>query len=691
MTIEPGARLGHYQVVEAIGAGGMGEVYRARDLKLGREVAIKVLPEAFSKEDERLARFEREAKLLAQLNHPGIATLHGLEEHDGLEFLVMELVEGETLADRLRRRPIPLESALPLFCQIAEALDAAHNKGVLHRDLKPPNIMVTEDEHIKILDFGLAKAMVTETETETESPTISRGTETGVVLGTPAYMSPEQARGLSLDERSDIWSFGCVLYETLTGRTCFGGNTVSDTIASILKESPQWDGLPTTTPKALERLLRRCLQKDPRQRLRDIGDARLDIQEILDQPDLASVDMRPRARPSMIPWAVSAVLLTVIIFLVFVGTESGDRERLQVVSVATPPGTSVQTVVVSPDGSALAIVAAEREGTTSLWVRDLDSATARRLPGTEGAAYPFWSPDGRNLGFFSGSQLNKTVAQGGPVEALAEVPSARGGSWGPSGTIVLTMAGDSTLFRIPETGGEPTPVTVQTPGENSHRYPSFLPDGKHVIYFARNPVSPELGGVWVASLDGNTPPRQLVDAHSLAVYAHPGFLIYRRGEHLIAQRFDASALTFTDDPVPIVDEVWFDPAFSGLANFSASDNGMLTYRGGGIEKTTLTWYDRGGNELEQLGEAANYLNLYLSPGDELVAVSKTNERTESRDLWLIDVEAGTPRQLTFNPASDFAPLWVETATRSSSRPIARGNSISTSCRPSEGPKLRSCS
>jgi serine/threonine protein kinase/Tol biopolymer transport system component len=652
-----------YRILAELGAGGMGEVYRAEDISLSRQVAIKVLPDVFAGDPERLARFEREARVLASLNHPNIAAIYGIEEADGKRFLILELVEGETLAERLGRGVLPLEETLDIFRQIAEGLEGAHEKGIIHRDLKPSNVKVNPEGKVKILDFGLARAFhdqVSEVDLA-KSPTITADmTQPGIILGTAPYMSPEQAKGKVVDKRTDVWAFGCMLYECLTGKRPFQGETITEIVASILKSDPDWSAIPSETPTAMQSLLRRCLKKDHHLRLRDLGDARLEIVDALEHPVSPGFPLSP-PRPSrwsrltpVLIGAVAILAMTLIVFWYIFDHRQSPGSRA-VVSVVPPPGTHLQWALVSPDGEKLILTAADPEGPTYLWLRAFDSPTARKLSGTAGATFPFWSPDSRSLGFFADGRLKRIDAEGGAVETLCEADN-RGGTWGRDGTVVFTQTDG--LFAIPATGGTPVRLTTldRTRGENSHRWPSFLPDGRHVLCFVRNPVNPSLAGIYVVSLDTKQS-RQLVRANSLAVYSQPGFLIYRRGESLVAHPFDDKTLRLTGGPVTIADGLWYEPSFTALANFSVSDTGRLVYRSGGIAKTELLWFDRRGAVLGRVGEPANYLNLNLSPDDQQVAVSQTDESTENRDIFIFEMTSNRLRQLSFDASTDFSPVW----------------------------------
>ena len=488
MALKPGTRLGHYEVAESIGVGGMGEVYRALDTKLERDVAIKVLPEEFTRDEERLSRFEREAKLLASLNHPHIATLHGLEIADGTRFLVMELVEGETLAERVARVPLALEEAVSLFGQIAEAIEAAHRKGVVHRDLKPANIKITPEGKIKVLDFGLAKAFeVDRTDPElSQSPTAAySGTRAGVILGTASYMSPEQVRGKPIDKRTDVWSFGVCLYEALSGKKPFRGETATDTIAAVVRAEPAWRELPATTPARLLSLVHRCLQKDPERRLRDMGDARLELEDASDPAPTGA----PATRISVSVLAASVLVAAVVGLLL--GRQTGSTAAGNVTggrfSLELAPGTRLSlrwavSVATSPDGDTIAFVAEAEDGLRRLYVRDITSFEPRRIEGTESAASPFFSPDGEWVGYFNVStrEMKKVRVEGGtPITICQTGGSPRGASWGADGIVYFNNDAALGLYRVPASGGEPEMLTEPEPdaGEKTHRFPEVLPDG----------------------------------------------------------------------------------------------------------------------------------------------------------------------------------------------------------------------
>jgi eukaryotic-like serine/threonine-protein kinase len=509
VALNTGDRLGAYEIHSALGAGGMGEVYRATDTKLGRAVALKILPDAFATDPDRVARFQREAKTLALLNHPNIGGIYGLEDASGATALVLELVEGPTLADRIAQGSLPVDEALPVAQQIAGALEAAHEQGIIHRDLKPANIKLRPDGTVKVLDFGLAKAAVSDSSASSTdySPTITTpaATRLGVIMGTAAYMSPEQARGKPLDKRSDIWAFGCVLYEMLTGRRPFVGEDVSEVMAGILAREPDLTALPATTPPVIRRLLQRCLQKDRSERLRDIGDARIEIRDALAKDDRHDVvaQVSPTERRSR-SWvavlavigAVAAIVAAAAAWLSRPPPAPAAEVRLE---ITTPPSTVPTSIAISPAGRTVAFVATS-DAQSRLWVRALDSATARPLNGTAGAMHPFWSPDSRSIGFFADNKLKRVEIDGGAVRVLANVYRGTGGGWSRDGVILFSSLGDP-ISRVSANGGE----AVELKGlvqQGSNFLPAFLPDGRRFVYFVRG--TPEVRGVYVGQLEGTS-------------------------------------------------------------------------------------------------------------------------------------------------------------------------------------------
>jgi eukaryotic-like serine/threonine-protein kinase len=552
-----GTKLGHYEISSHLGSGGMGDVYQASDSKLGRDVAVKILPEVFAHDETRRARFEREARVLASLNHPHIAAIYGLEQFAGQNFLVMELISGETLAERITHGSLPTREALTIARQIAEALEAAHEKGVVHRDLKPANIKLTADGQIKVLDFGLAKALTDDTAVNlSNSPTLSvAATNVGVILGTAAYMSPEQARGKEVDRRADIFAFGCVLYELVTGRKAFQGETVAEVLAAVLKSEPDWSRLPGDTPAAVRQLLRRCLQKDPKRRLQYSADLRIEIEEALAQPD---VELRavtgPRIR-ERVAWSV-AVLLAIALGGALGRSylrRSADAPEVRV-DIVTPSTSDPVSFAISPDGRRLTFVASG-DGQSRLWLRPLDTGKAQPLLGTEGASFPFWSPDSQSIGFFAEGKL-KRVDIGGSPQTLADATFGRGGMWTPDGQIVFAPTGSSVLFRVPASGGTVTALTKFEKGQNSHRFPSMLPDGRRFVFYSSG--TDDVNGTNIGSLD--SPETKFLSKAALfsASYLAPGWLLSVLQGTLVAWPFDLARGEIRGDPVTVADPVGSD-------------------------------------------------------------------------------------------------------------------------------------
>ena len=650
-----GETLGHYKVLEQLGRGGMGEVYLAEDLSLDRKVALKFLPDAFTSDPERMARFEREAKLLASLNHPNIAAIYGLEQADGKRFLVLEYVEGETLQARLNKGALPVEDALGVCRQIAEGLEAAQEKGVVHRDLKPANVMITAEEKVKILDFGLAKALADEIRSveSSHSPTITEAmTQPGVVLGTAAYMSPEQAKGKAVDKRADIWAFGCILYECLTGKRVFEGETVTETLAAILRGEPDWQILPTTTPINIQFVLRRCLNKDISRRFRDAADVQIQMEEV---PDIGEVTKPVKHNRLAWIWAAIATLLAIALavpaFVYFHGQEPGDAMRFYV-EIPFAPG---RILAVSPDGRYIAFVA-DKDGQRLLWLHSLAELENRPLQGTDGALYPFWSYNSRFVGFGAEGKLKKIDISGGYPGTLCDLPDGllfRGGTWS-SDDVLLFMGGGSSLYRIPADGGTPVAVTAvdQSRQETSHRFPSFLPDGQHFLFTVRS-LLPENHGIYVGSLDSGERKR-VINVLSNGVFAAPGFLLFARDGELIAQRFDPDRLEVTGEPVTIVQQLG-NPRV-GYAPFTASETGLLAYSSEQEPPDSpLIWMSRDGRQLGEAGGA--FRTPALSPDGSLIAVTRCQTDTASTDIWLIDSSRGVEEPLTRHAAWDQHPVW----------------------------------
>jgi Tol biopolymer transport system component len=670
-----GRQVGTYQILSRLGAGGMGEVYRARDAKLARDVAIKVLPPAFSADRERLARFEREARMLASLNHPHIGAIYGVEAIDGQPALILELVEGETLSTRLDASRLAIADALAIARQIADALEAAHEKSIVHRDLKPANIAITPAGIVKVLDFGLAKPGAGWAGADrSQSPTFS-GTHEGMVIGTAAYMSPEQARGQAVDKRTDIWAFGCVLYEMLTGQLAFPGHTVSDHIAAILEREPDWGVLPATTPLSIRRLLRRCLEKEPRRRLPDIAVARLEIDDAAGAPNAAgetAATVTTRSRDRLWRNVTAAAVLFALITIGFaVWSATRPPPMAAPITFTLPPPVGLRylsiygSLSLSADGRNVAFVAIDTtgrpaagdSGAAALYIRSLGSEETRRLPGTDGASYPFWSPDGSFVGFIAGGNLKKIAVAGGPPVTLADRPAGRS-TWSPHGVILFKREDDTGgLYRIPDNGGEPTEATELDRSRNEawHAHPLFLPDGRRFLLLGGGNDRSK-SAIYLASLDSKARTR-LLDVYSQPDYA-AGFLLYQRGGAVMAHPFDEKQGRLTGDAVAIAEGVDTD-TINGRAVFSASPNGGLIYRSGSASGGSgrLTWFDRAGKTLGTVAENGFYRYPRVSPDGRHAAVTFSKDAV-AMDLWQIDLARGVPTRSTFDADDDFWPtVW----------------------------------
>jgi serine/threonine-protein kinase len=676
MSLSSGSRLGLYEILAPLGAGGMGEVYRARDTRLRREIAIKVLPDTFASDAQRLGRFEREAQLLASLSHPNIAAIHGFEEADGTHFLVLELVAGQTLAERLTEGPLELEEAFNVGRQIAEGLEAAHERGVIHRDLKPSNVKITPEGKVKVLDFGLAKALGAESSAPdlSRSPTVApQVTSAGIILGTAAYMSPEQARGKPLDKRTDVWSFGCVLYETLTGRQAFSGETVSDTLVAILGREPDWQALPAGTPAKIRDLLRRCLQKDPARRLRDIGDARIEIEEARAEPAATTIAPigaeQPRRSSRMLPW-VGTVLATIIAAAVLwirrpASTPTPAVKRFTLsVPMTQPRGIlatlSPPTIVLSPDGSRLVYVA-RRGGETELRLREMNRLGDTSIPGTEGGVAPFFSPEGRRIGFFSRFKLKTVDLASGDVTTLCDARWAWGGSWTEDESILFVPGSAAGIWRVPSRGGEPQVVVAPdfAKGERSYRFPEILPGGRAVIYtLIRTRSGTAAPDTSVAVLEPSTGRRRvLVEAGSNAHFAATGHLVYARTGALLAVPFDLAKLEVTGPSKPAGEDVLTDPG-SAAAQFSLAGEGTLVYVPGSVQTAVgnVLWVDRKGVSEPVTDAARSYGYPSVSPDGRRMAFSIAE--SGNTDIWVEDLDRGSLTRLTSDAAIELRPTWT---------------------------------
>jgi serine/threonine protein kinase len=683
MPLTSGTRIGPYEITASIGAGGMGEVYRARDTKLNRDVALKVLPASVAGDPDRLARFRREAQVLASLNHPNIAHVHGLEDAGQTTAFVMELVEGPTLAELIERgHGLPLADALPIARQIAEALEVAHERGIIHRDLKPANIKVRDDGTVKVLDFGLAKALEPDTadgnrqtaEGRANSPTITTPamTAAGLILGTAAYMAPEQAKGKPVDRRADIWAFGVVLYEMLAGRRGYEAEDVSDTLAAVLMREVDWNALPADVSPRLRTLLRDCLVRDPRQRLRDIGDARRVLDQIISGAPEPPAATAPAASSSRLGtwgtlgWVVATLSLAGGAALAFVHFReippTPQRTQFQ---IPLPEKSSISAFALSPDGRHLAFanavlganfgIASQTAGT--IWVRPLDSLDARALPGTEGlTAAPdqlFWSPDSRFIGFVAQGRLKKVSLNGGPPQTLvANASPLTRATWGNAGAILIVRGPGAPFQRVSEDGDEPVEVGKVLAGESRY-LPQFLPDGRHFLYYVVG-VNPATNGIYVSSLDDGAQPKRLLPDSVAARYAPPthsresGHLLFTRENTLMAQPFDSDTLTLTGQMFPVAESA---------GRFSVSQNGTLAYMptGFGTRRQALVWLERSGKQIDVGGPPAEYRDVRLSPDEKSIVFMRADET--NTDIWVLDLGRGVPSRITFDPSTDNLPLW----------------------------------
>jgi len=654
-----GKSVAHYQITALLGEGGMGQVYRATDTKLKREVALKVLPESFTQDPQRMARFTREAQVLASLNHPNIGAIHGLEEEDGIRALVLELIEGDDLSERIAQGPIPLEESLQIALQIVEALEAAHEKGIIHRDLKPANVKVRADGQVKVLDFGLAKATEEAPPSSpemTHSPTLTmQATQAGMILGTAAYMSPEQARGKNADARSDIWGFGVILFEMLSGRKAFQGEDITLTLASVVKEEPDWELLPVEAGP-LQRVLARCLTKEPRGRYHHIADVRIALEDCLADPPITAVDQPGGGGDSLSGGRkvfFGMALLTTALLASFVTWMLIPVETPQVVhsKVPAPDGAAFDSmegsIAISPDGKSLAFVARRSGEDRALWVRALASEVAQRLQGTERARGPFWSHDSRFIGFFAEGKLKKIAASGGPVDVLDSVEAFGQGTWNQDGVILFSARRGSlsgAIYRL----GSSRSVTELGRDENSHYWPHFLPDGNHFLYHAQSIAQGSDGKIYVSSLDGMAP-QFLADGQN-ASYASPGYLLFTLRGTFRAQPFDLRSLAVTGEARALPEAV------SGTY-LSASQNGILVYAGGSnTQVSQLWWYDRSGLRLDPLGKPGNYFFPRISHDGQRVAVDFSDEGNAG-NLWLYELSRPIPSRFTFAAENDTLPVW----------------------------------
>ena len=655
MPLTSGSRLGPYEIVAAVGAGGMGEVYKARDTRLDRDVAIKILPDVFATDAERVARFQREAKTLAALNHQNIAQVFGLEHANGIHALSMELVDGEDLSQRLARGSIALDQALPIAKEIADALEAAHDHGIVHRDLKPSNIRIRRDGKVKVLDFGLAKVIEEPAvaadgdELSTHfNPTLSAE---GVILGTPAYMSPEQAAGKAADKRSDLWSFGVLLFEMLTGKRVFDGRSLQEVLASILRAPPDWASLPPEVPPAITALLRRCLEKDPARRTNSATYARLVIEDAMAAPPTSPANRTRQATRWSQAWLLIPLIALGLVAIAALDYVQRSPVLVTRLDLSTPATGDPVSFDLSPDGRQFVFVAGDG-AESRLWLRPFDRADAQPLAGTEGASYPFWAQTGRSIGFFADGKLKRYDIGGGMPQDLADAPTGRGGTWNQDNVIVFTPSITSALYRIDAAGGEAKPVTQPEPEHPSHRFPHFLPDGRRFLYLTvAGPLATQT--VMLGSLDGDAPKR-LTTAETAAAYAEPGYLLFVQEGTLVARPVDLSRGTVSE-PISVAEPAGSDSAVRRGA-FSVSATGVLAYRSRSAARRQLVWLDRKGFQIGTVGGAddAAPTNPTLAPNGRRIALSRTVRGNP--DIWIVENDRVLSR-LTFDPSNDSAAVW----------------------------------
>ena len=677
MKVGPGKSLGPYEILSAIGAGGMGEVYKATDTRLNRTVAVKVLPEHVAANPELKQRFEREAQAIAALKHPNICVIYDVGEESGTQYLVMEYLEGETLAARLEKGAIPLDQALKCATEISDALDKAHQQGMIHRDVKPGNIMLTKSG-AKLLDFGLAKRNpIRAIENKSELPTLngeSALTGRGTILGTLQYMSPEQIEGEEADARSDIFAFGAVLYEMVTGKKAFKGKSQASLMASILEHDPvPMSALHQMTPPGLDRVVRTCLAKEPGERWQNAHDLTLELKWIAEGGSQLAIPamIARRKNRERIAWGLAALSMVGIIALAVAHFRTPPGGTTAVEFSIDPPENAVfgpagllaaPLPVVSPDGRHVAFLASSPGTLSRIWVRSLNSAGARVLAGTDGAFAPFWSADGREIGFFADGKLKRVEYLGGPVLIVCDASLGSGGTWNRDGVIVFAPQPLGGLHRVSAAGGESTPITAPDASQNetAHRYPSFLPDGRHFLYF-----SPQPNAVYVGSLDSKEASK-LLNADSGAIYAPPGYLLFVRQGTLMGQGFDADRRALSGEPFRVAENVRLvavpGSTFTGAAAFSVSDSGVLVYRtGAGISAQRSVWYDRAGRQLEPINQSGDSRYPVLSRDESRIVVQRQD--AAGSDIWVIDLTRGANSRLTFNPTNESFPIWSPDGTR----------------------------
>jgi Tol biopolymer transport system component len=673
MGLTTGTKLGPYEIQSPLGAGGMGEVYRARDTRLGRDVAIKVLPSHLCSDPDLKARFEREAKAISALSHPHICHLYDIGSQDGTDYLVMELLEGETLADRLKKGPLPLRQALQYGIEIAEALEKAHANGIVHRDLKPGNIMLTKSG-AKLLDFGLAKPAP-------NAPTLASGsmatmstplTVQGTILGTFQYMAPEQVQGQDADARSDIFALGAVLYEMMTGKRAFAGKSQISVMSAILEKEPEKvSSVQPMASAALDHVIQRALAKDPNDRWQTARDLIQELKWSAESAALPSgaVPAAPGSRTrETLAWVVAGALVVVLIAVLFAGAVwwRNSKPPAETMYFPAPLPFSVRDMAVAPNGHTIAVVGYQESARKNvLWIYELGSHSTKSLAGTEGATYPFWSADGRSLAFFADAQLKKLEIAGGPVQTICDAPSGRGGTWNKDGVIVFAPEVTAGLYRVPASGGTPKQISGldRNRGVGSLRWPVFLPDGKHYLFLAANFTGQKgANAIYVGSVDSNAR-RFVVESTANAAYAAPGYLLFYRDKTLLAQPFDLKRLALTGEATVILPEVQFLPQVK-RAVFAVSDQGLLLAQSGSeAALSQLMWFDRKGNAVGTVGKPEVYGNVFLAPNGKSVATDKTDMASLNIDVWTYELQNDSAKRLTFDPAIDAVPIWSPDATR----------------------------
>ena len=669
VTVSTGTRLGPYEILAPLGAGGMGEVYKAKDTRLERTVAVKVLPQHLSSSAEVRQRFEREAKTISQLSHPHICAIYDVGREGETEYLVMEYLEGDTLSDRLGKGPLSLEQTLRYGVEIADALDKAHRQGIVHRDLKPGNVMLTKSG-IKLLDFGLAKAMTPagQKSSLTSLPTQQGLTQEGTILGTFQYMAPEQLEGKDADARTDIFALGAVLYEMATGRKAFSGTSQASLISAIMQnDPPPISSAQPMSPPALDRVVKTCLAKDPEDRWQsahDVGGELKWIAEGGSQAGMVAPIVARRRNREGLAWGIAGLsllgLLAFALFSVRRPAPSAARSVRFQIPIPEPASDSIG-LAVSRDGSQLAFIAPAPGSASALWLRRLDSVEARPVVGTEGATQPFWSPDGGSIGFFSGGSLKIIDVSGGFPKTLCPASNdPRGGAWGRGGTIVFAPDFQSALSSVSAAGGACRPATALdiSRKEQTHRWPSFLPDGRHFLYYASKGSGQEPGEIFIGSLEGG-PPKHLMSSGSLAIFAPPGYLIFDRGRQLVAQPFDLDRMELRGAPVPIGGQPYRNADMSGLRQIAVSESGVLAFQTGEYAQTSrLVWLDRGGREIGTVAADARYYAPRLAPDGSRLAVTRWDQDTTIGDIWLFDLSRNLGSRFLFSAADEILAVWA---------------------------------